>query len=75
MENFAAETKELFVADILISLIDLCGGIVLLHRCWLIWDKNYLVIILPFLTAVGGFGEPHLYHSLRRNLIHLQLAG
>ncbi|KAI0918347.1 hypothetical protein AcW1_009748 [Taiwanofungus camphoratus] len=53
--NFANETKRLFGADILISLIDFMGDMVLIYRCWLVWGKNYWVIILPFLTAVSGF--------------------
>ncbi|THH30880.1 hypothetical protein EUX98_g3323 [Antrodiella citrinella] len=53
--GYAAETKDLFGADILISTIDLVGDCVLLHRCWLVWGKNWWVIALPFLTAVGGF--------------------
>ncbi|TCD66535.1 hypothetical protein EIP91_001256 [Steccherinum ochraceum] len=55
VEGFASETNELFAADILISLIDFCGDIVLLHRCWLVWGKNIWVVVLPFMTAVGGF--------------------
>jgi len=43
-------------ADFLISFTDLVGDMVLLYRCWMLWDKNYYVIILPLLSAVGGFG-------------------
>ncbi|KAI0922507.1 hypothetical protein AcW1_002873 [Taiwanofungus camphoratus] len=53
--NFANETKQLFGADILISLTDFIGDLVLIYRCWLVWGKNYFVIILPFLTALAGF--------------------
>ncbi|KAH8087866.1 hypothetical protein BXZ70DRAFT_538501 [Cristinia sonorae] len=53
--GYATETKELFAADILISLIDFVGDVVLLHRCWLVWGKNYHVVILPLLTAAAGF--------------------
>lgn len=35
---------------------------VLLYRCWLVWGKNYYIIILPFLTALAGFGAP--YHIM-----------
>jgi len=55
VENYALETKGLFAADILISLIDFVGDLVLLHRCWLVWGKKWYVIVLPFLTTVGGF--------------------
>ncbi|KAI0922509.1 hypothetical protein AcV5_009462 [Taiwanofungus camphoratus] len=53
--NFANETKKLFGADILISLTDFFGDMVLIYGCWLVWGRNYYVIILPFLTALAGF--------------------
>ncbi|KAI0676374.1 hypothetical protein C8Q78DRAFT_987045 [Trametes maxima] len=54
-EGFANETKPLVGADILISLSDLLGDFVLLYRCWIVWGRNYWVVLLPFLTAVAGF--------------------
>ncbi|OBZ67460.1 hypothetical protein A0H81_12649 [Grifola frondosa] len=53
--NFANENHTLFGADILISLSDLLGDMVLLYRCWLVWGQNYWIIILPSLTAIAGF--------------------
>jgi len=55
IDNFAAETKVLFASDILISVIDFFGDIMLLYRLWKVWNKNYWVTIAPFLTALGGF--------------------
>ena len=57
VEHFANETESLIGADILISVSDLLGGLILVYRCWVIWGKNTLVIILPLLTALAGFGE------------------
>ncbi|KAI0631222.1 hypothetical protein C8Q77DRAFT_194534 [Trametes polyzona] len=54
-DGFANETKPLVGADILISLSDLLGDCVLLYRCWIIWGRNYWVILLPLFTAVAGF--------------------
>ena len=55
MQGFAAETKPLVGADLLISLADMIGDSILIYRCWAIWGKNHLVIIIPSLCAVGGF--------------------
>ncbi|RPD61380.1 hypothetical protein L227DRAFT_500506 [Lentinus tigrinus ALCF2SS1-6] len=55
VDGFANETKPLIGADILVSLCDLFGDFILLYRCWIVWERNYWVIILPALTAVAGF--------------------
>lgn len=55
VHNFAAETKPLVGADILISLADLIGDSILIYRCWVIWGKNYLIVIIPWLCTMGGF--------------------
>lgn len=49
-------------ADILISLSDFLGDLILIYRCWVIWNKNLWVVFLPFLTAAGGFGKFHLHY-------------
>ncbi|KAI9452642.1 hypothetical protein BJY52DRAFT_1124203 [Lactarius psammicola] len=55
VHDFAAETKPLVGADIFISLADLIGEGILIYRCWIIWGKNYFIVIIPSLCAVGGF--------------------
>ncbi|KAI0654421.1 hypothetical protein C8Q70DRAFT_1087524 [Cubamyces menziesii] len=55
VDGYANETKPLVGADILISLTDLIGDVVLVYRCWVIWERNYWIIILPLLTAIAGF--------------------
>ena len=40
----------------MISLTDLFGDFVLIYRCWILWGKNYYIVILPFLSSIGGFG-------------------
>ncbi|KAI0297895.1 hypothetical protein B0F90DRAFT_1926747 [Multifurca ochricompacta] len=46
VNHFADETNPLLGADLLISLADLIGDAILIYRCWLIWGKNYFVIII-----------------------------
>ena len=57
ISRFSSETMPLFASDVLISLIDFIGDLLLLYRCWMVWSKNYWIILLPLLTAVGGFGQ------------------
>ncbi|KAG2745487.1 hypothetical protein P692DRAFT_20955139 [Suillus brevipes Sb2] len=54
--KFANETSVLLGANLMISVVDIIGDLLLLYRCWLVWGKNYYVIILPLLTALAGFG-------------------
>jgi len=54
VKNFADETNELVGAYLLISLTDGIGEVPLIYRCWLLWSKNYWIIILPGLAAVVG---------------------
>ncbi|KAI0760375.1 hypothetical protein C8Q74DRAFT_1208445 [Fomes fomentarius] len=55
VRGFADETAKLMGADILISLSDFLGDLILIYRCWVIWNKNLWVVFFPFLTAAGGF--------------------
>ncbi|KAI0716722.1 hypothetical protein C8Q76DRAFT_415707 [Earliella scabrosa] len=57
VDRFANETNSLLGADILISVCDLLGDFILLYRCWIVWERNYWVIVLPTLTAVSGFAS------------------
>ncbi|KAH9963754.1 hypothetical protein BC827DRAFT_1339731 [Russula dissimulans] len=52
--GFGNETHEHMAADVFISVTDLIGQLILIVRCWLLWDNNYWVIILPTLCAIGG---------------------
>ncbi|KAI0325174.1 hypothetical protein GY45DRAFT_1330645 [Cubamyces sp. BRFM 1775] len=55
VDGYANETKPLVGADILISLTDLIGDIVLVYRCWIVWERKYWIVLLPLLTAIAGF--------------------
>lgn len=55
VDGFSAETPGLMGADFLISFTDLVGDLVLVYRCWMLWGKNYYVVILPLLSAFAGF--------------------
>ncbi|KAH8985689.1 hypothetical protein EDB92DRAFT_1345213 [Lactarius akahatsu] len=54
VDGFANETNVLVGADILISVTDFFGELILIYRCWLLWSRNYWIIILPSLTSIGG---------------------
>ncbi|KAG0704845.1 hypothetical protein DFH29DRAFT_848539 [Suillus ampliporus] len=54
--DFANETPALMGANLMISVVDFIGDLLLLYRCWLVWEKRFYVIVLPLLTAFGGFG-------------------
>ncbi|KAG2030042.1 hypothetical protein BDR03DRAFT_975101 [Suillus americanus] len=56
LSEFNDETPALMGANLLSSVADLVGDLLLIYRCWLLWGKNSYVIILPLLTALGGFG-------------------
>ncbi|KAH9946545.1 hypothetical protein B0H21DRAFT_808880 [Amylocystis lapponica] len=47
-------TRKIFGAEILLSLIDFFGDAVFIYRCWLVWRRNYGIIVLPFLTALAA---------------------
>ncbi|TBU59396.1 hypothetical protein BD310DRAFT_413596 [Dichomitus squalens] len=56
VDGYANETHALVGADIFISLCDLIGDYILIYWCWMMWGRNYWVVILPSLTAIAGFG-------------------
>jgi hypothetical protein len=64
VKGFSKETKELEGADLLISITDFIGGVILIYRCWLLWSKNYWIIILPSLTSIGSLGKVPSMQSL-----------
>ena len=47
----------LVVSNILISVTDFLGQLILIYRCWLLWSRNYWVIILPSLLSIASIGE------------------
>jgi len=55
--DFANETSALMAANLMISVVDFIGDLLLLYRCWLVWGRQFYVIVLPLLTALGGFGK------------------
>ncbi|KAL4066920.1 hypothetical protein V8B97DRAFT_1917119 [Scleroderma yunnanense] len=54
VNGYANETKPLFGADILISVTDFLGDLVLIYRCWMLYGKNPIVVVVPFLAALAG---------------------
>jgi hypothetical protein len=57
VKGFSLETNELKAADFLITVTDFLGEVILIYRCWLLWSKNYSIIILPSLAAIGSIGK------------------
>ncbi|KAH9963753.1 hypothetical protein BC827DRAFT_1339725 [Russula dissimulans] len=54
VEGFANETHELMAADLLISVTDFIGELILIYRCWLLWDRKNWIIMFPSLCAITG---------------------
>lgn len=54
VKGFANETNALVGADLLISITDFIGELILIYRCWLLWSRNYWVIILPSLISTAS---------------------
>lgn len=57
VEGFGNETRTLAGADLLISICDLFGNSIILYRCWALWNKDYRVVVLPTMCALGGLGK------------------
>jgi len=84
--GFANETNALIGADLLIAITDFVGELILIYRCWLLWSRNYWIIILPCLISTASLAciSAVLYLLLRINpnspiappsLVPLGLAG
>jgi len=56
VKGFGDETHEHLAADVFISVTDFIGQLIIIVRCWLLWDKNYWVTIVPSLCALAGLG-------------------
>ena len=52
-----ANEKILPVSDLFILVTDFIGELILIYRCWLLWSRNYWVIILPSLILIASIGE------------------
>jgi len=50
----ADETPVLFGADTIFSITDFFANLVLIYRLWLVWSKNWYIIILPLLIACAS---------------------
>ena len=49
--------------------IEVVGADLLIYRCWLLWSKNYWIIILPGLTAIASLGKVPTNQPLEPTLI------
>ena len=58
VKSVTDETIVLSVAtNILLSVTNFIGELILIYRCWLLWSRNYWVIILPSLISVASLGK------------------
>ncbi|KAJ7225112.1 hypothetical protein B0H12DRAFT_1328733 [Mycena haematopus] len=52
--HIAAETNLLVGADTIFILSDFLSQLILIYRCYLVWNKNPWVVILPIVVAFGA---------------------
>ncbi|KAJ7227604.1 hypothetical protein B0H12DRAFT_1148906 [Mycena haematopus] len=52
--HIAAETNLLVGADTIFILSDFLSQLILIYRCYLVWNKNPWVVILPIIVAFGA---------------------
>ncbi|KAH9985685.1 hypothetical protein BJV77DRAFT_1083334 [Russula vinacea] len=52
------DTSTVIGSGLLLSLADFFGELILMHRCWVLWSKNYWIIIVPSLSAITGLVGP-----------------
>ena len=57
VEGFARFSKTIIGAGQILSLTDTMGDLILIYRCWVLWSKNYWVIIFPCLSLIGNLSE------------------
>lgn len=63
----------------LTSVGDFVGDVVLLYRCWLVWDRNYFVLLVPSFSAISGLGAynadqaTHVPSNLNRRLVFMSV--
>jgi hypothetical protein len=57
VQGFAIGTQAIDGANFLIILTDFIADLILIYRCWLLWSRNYWVIILPTLISTASLGE------------------
>ena len=46
-----------FMLNLLIPITNFICELILVYRCWVLWSRKYLVIILPSLISITSIGE------------------
>jgi hypothetical protein len=41
-------------------VIEILGQLIIIYRCWVLWSKNYWVIIVPCLGPLATIGKSAL---------------
>jgi len=52
--NDIANENVAIVIDLLVSVTDFIGELILIYRCWLLWSRNYWVIVLPGVILIAS---------------------
>ncbi|KIJ40078.1 hypothetical protein M422DRAFT_257146 [Sphaerobolus stellatus SS14] len=58
LENIRLEETNILatVFTVVYGLIDLTTQIILIYRCWIIWHRRYIVVVLPLILAICSMG-------------------
>jgi len=49
------QTFDSLLSNVAFTTTDFVGQIVLIYRCWKIYEKNHLVVVLPVLLSLGSY--------------------
>lgn len=52
------------MADITVSIAHFFAGLILIYRTWVIWERNYHVVIVPLLCTTASLSEQYRAASL-----------
>ena len=57
VKGFGTMTNTTIGAGLLASITGFMAELVLLYRCWVLWSKNYWIILFPALVVTGNLGK------------------
>ncbi|GJE85482.1 hypothetical protein PsYK624_015610 [Phanerochaete sordida] len=52
--DFGGIDNHILIAGCVVSIADFIGNLILVYRCWIIWDRNPWVVVIPFLTSTAA---------------------
>ncbi|KAF8463551.1 hypothetical protein DFH94DRAFT_857376 [Russula ochroleuca] len=54
VEGFSTVTNTVLAIGLDMTLADFTGELIFIYRCWMLWSKNYWIIIFPILASLSG---------------------